>query len=243
MAWGAPRTWADGEIPTAAQFNADIKGNFDFASTHVHSGAAGDGSATLGPITYVDFTDATAPAAPSAGRTRLYTVSSKPRYRPTGGSDTGFADDGHTHTVTDEGSAVDDINIPSSAVTADWKTFGDLTASYGLAVDVAKTIGGAGKRAVVVCGVAVVAASGADANEGLGMELRRSTTQLATRSVNRSAFGTGDATFAPVAIVLTHLDVDVAAGSTTYDARFKNDGSTANPLVTRGIRIHEVSIP
>ena len=243
MSWTAPRTWVTDEIPTAAQLNAHVRDNLLALSTHTHSGAAGDGSATPGPLTYVDFTDAAAPSAPSAGRTRLYTVSSAPRYRPTGGADTGLAISTHEHTIVDEGSAVDDINIPATANATDFKHIADLTSSYAAAVDVAQTVGGSGKRAVIVCGVAVVAAQGADANEGLGMELRRSTTQLATRSVNRSAFGTGAATYAPVAIMLTHVDIDVAAGSTTWDARFKNDGGTSNILITRGIRIHEVSIP
>lgn len=44
MAWTAPRTWASGEVPTAAQFNAHIRDNFGALDQHSHDGSAGDGA-------------------------------------------------------------------------------------------------------------------------------------------------------------------------------------------------------
>ena len=44
MAWTTPRTWTDGEIPTAAILNTHITDNLNALSTHTHSGAAGDGN-------------------------------------------------------------------------------------------------------------------------------------------------------------------------------------------------------
>ena len=47
MAWSTPRTWASGEILTAANFNTYISDDLSFLGTHTHTGAAGAGSATL----------------------------------------------------------------------------------------------------------------------------------------------------------------------------------------------------
>lgn len=81
MAWSAPRTWAVGEILTAANMNTFVRDNQLELSTHVHDGSAGEGSSSLGPLVQADFTDAAAPAAPGAGKTRLYSVSGRMRSR------------------------------------------------------------------------------------------------------------------------------------------------------------------
>ena len=46
MAWTAPITWLSTMV-TNTIMNAQIKDNFSELSTHVHSGAVGEGSATL----------------------------------------------------------------------------------------------------------------------------------------------------------------------------------------------------
>ena len=43
MAWTTPRLWVLGEILTAALMNVQLRDNLFALSTHVHSGAAGDG--------------------------------------------------------------------------------------------------------------------------------------------------------------------------------------------------------
>ena len=283
MAWAVPRTWADGEIPTAAMFNADVKGNFDFVGVHAHSGAVGDGIATPGPLTYIDFTDATAPSAPSSGRTRLYTVSGKPRYRPNGGADTAFADSphatahqpagadamavdaaaatgslrtigtaataaaagNHAHTVTDNGVARSDGEDPAGATNNAITSFAQVGTSYGTGISQSKTIGGSGKRAVSVCGTGIVANDDILNARTLDMELRRGTTQLVTRtglSVPATTGGINTNT-EPRTYTLSHLDIDVAAGSTTYDVRFQVDSGTTVDLLGRSIDIREMSIP
>ena len=97
MAWSAVPISNVGDLIDADWLNTYLRDNFNFASTHVHSGAAGDGSATPGPLTYVDATDAAAPSAPAAGKTRLYTTSGRWRYRPNGGSDTLISTEAHVH--------------------------------------------------------------------------------------------------------------------------------------------------
>ena len=47
MAWTTPRTFVVGEIITAPILNTHVRDNLSFLSTHAHSGAAGDGSASL----------------------------------------------------------------------------------------------------------------------------------------------------------------------------------------------------
>ena len=52
MAWTTPKSWTSSMV-TATIMNAQIKANFDTLSAHAHSGAAGNGSATLaGPMSF-----------------------------------------------------------------------------------------------------------------------------------------------------------------------------------------------
>ena len=55
MAWSAPKTWVDQETPSAEDFNTQIRDNLNALSTHTHTGAAGDGSATLNSVDYIDL--------------------------------------------------------------------------------------------------------------------------------------------------------------------------------------------
>ena len=52
MAWTTPRTWTSGEVLTAANFNTYISDNLSFLGTHTHTGAAGNGSATVAATTF-----------------------------------------------------------------------------------------------------------------------------------------------------------------------------------------------
>ena len=49
MAWTTPKSWTSSMV-TAALLNANIKANEDVLSAHAHSGAAGNGSATLSGV-------------------------------------------------------------------------------------------------------------------------------------------------------------------------------------------------
>lgn len=67
MAWSVPRIWAVGEVLTAANMNTYIRDQQVFVGVHDHSGDAGDGSSVF------DLTDqGSDPAAPIAGRTKVY---------------------------------------------------------------------------------------------------------------------------------------------------------------------------
>lgn len=83
MAWTDGVDRATGDLITATIWNNHhgASGNDMELKLHTHDGTAGDGSSSLGPLVKADFTDAAAPAAPGAGKTRLYAVSGKLRYR------------------------------------------------------------------------------------------------------------------------------------------------------------------
>ena len=129
MVWTAPRTWVTDEIVTKALFNAEIRDNFIVVDQHGHSGAAGDGGTSLGSLVKETFTDAAAPAAPGAGKTVVYAVSGRPRYRTgAAGADTQLADasDLHTedHASRHEPSGADAMAVDAVAATGSLRTLG-----------------------------------------------------------------------------------------------------------------------
>lgn len=103
MAWNDGIDRATNYIITAINWNdlLGAAGSLMQLKSHAHGGTTGEGSQAIGPLTTEDFTDAAAPAAPSAGRTRIYTVSGKPRYRPNGGADRAI--------ITDETAGAGDL--------------------------------------------------------------------------------------------------------------------------------------
>lgn len=112
MAWNDGVDRAANYIVTNTNWNDLIgaSGSLMQLKSHAHGGTTGEGSQSIGPLVLEDFTDAAAPAAPAAGRTRIYTVSGKPRYRPNGGAD--------RQIITDESTASGDLagTYPSPTV-------------------------------------------------------------------------------------------------------------------------------
>ena len=101
MAWTTPKTWADGDIPDAADLNTHIKANLDALSTHAHSGAAGDGSAALAPISTITFANqGSTPAAPGSAKVAVFSESETMKVRAgASGSATVISLAGHVHTL------------------------------------------------------------------------------------------------------------------------------------------------
>lgn len=83
MAWNDGVTRATGDLILAADWNAYLgaTGSLMQLKSHAHGGTTGEGSQSLGPLVLEDFTDAAAPAAPGAGKTRLYATSGRVRFR------------------------------------------------------------------------------------------------------------------------------------------------------------------
>ncbi len=98
MAWTTPATFTVGELVTHTKLNTQVRDNFLFLSTHGHSGSVGDGSTTLGNLVKAIFTDAAAPAAPSASLSQFYSVSGTLHFRTNGGADLAIDNTSHAHT-------------------------------------------------------------------------------------------------------------------------------------------------
>src|SRR5438270_138211 len=105
-------SWTDGtDQPTGTLITASIWNNYNGTAgslmvlkTHAHGGATGEGSQSLGPLVLEDFTDAAAPAAPGAGKTRIYSVSGQVRYRAgAAGADTALGASVDVQTFTGTG--------------------------------------------------------------------------------------------------------------------------------------------
>jgi hypothetical protein len=89
MAWTAPKTWATGDLVTAALLNTHLKDNLLALSTHTHSGAAGDGNDELSGVDSVVMDSISTPSAPSSSnQIILYDKTGRPYYRPNGGAET-----------------------------------------------------------------------------------------------------------------------------------------------------------
>ena len=101
MAWTTPKTWADGDIPDAADLNTHIKANLDALSTHAHSGAAGDGSAALAPVSTITFANqGSTPAAPGSAKVAVFSEAETMTVRAgASGAATVTSLAGHVHTL------------------------------------------------------------------------------------------------------------------------------------------------
>src|SRR3990167_5110179 len=83
MVWTATADRATGYLVPASLWNEMLgaSGNLEELRVHTHDGTDGDGSASLAPLVLEDFTDAAAPAAPGAGKTRLSATSGRLQQR------------------------------------------------------------------------------------------------------------------------------------------------------------------
>ena len=112
-----------GDMIDAAWLNTYLKQDFRFVGVHTHSGAAGQGSATPGPLTYLDDTDFyAAQPAPATGRTRVYVNTARWHYRPNGGSETKIAKS--THATEHDAAGADVMAIDAAAATGSLRTLG-----------------------------------------------------------------------------------------------------------------------
>ena len=98
MAYTTPRTFQTGDLVDDDMLNEQLKGNFDALSIHKHSGAAGDGSATLEGVDSVQFDDVSGtPTAPAANHIIIYSEGGLIKYRLPSGTVKTLATTSHTH--------------------------------------------------------------------------------------------------------------------------------------------------
>ena len=237
MAWTAPRTWASGEIPTAAQLNTDLRDNLNELSRHAHGGGSGSGTAALGNLVSMTFIDAAAPSAPGGTLTRVYSSSTALYWRNAGGIYSASTA-GHEHsiasgTIRSAGSGVaGSINIEAA------RHF-TLIASGATAIVLTQTatFGGTGSRAVVLCAqVSVYTPAGGGGSDGVEFSITREATLVGYYS------SSGPANSGPVQYIISTIEYNLASGSYTYNMRWGNTtGTYGTALVfARSLSIVEV---
>ena len=118
MAWTTPRTWTDGEIPTATIMNAQIKANHELIATHTHTGASGMGSSSLAPI-YVTTTDqGSDPDAPGSSKLVVYSQGGLLKSRAgASGAEKVYSTTDHTHTIQSQATSASPANATYSSIT------------------------------------------------------------------------------------------------------------------------------
>ena len=236
MAWTAPRTWASGEIPTAAQLNTDLRDNLNELSRHAHGGGSGSGTAALGNLVSMTFIDAAAPAAPGGTLTRVYSSSTALFWRNAGGIYSASTA-GHEHAITDTGT-IRTMGTTTGGVTGTGVPIYSSIASGGFTatiISTSYTVGGTGSRGVLVSGVASVHMINVPST-GVGTFtaiLHRSGTVLAEQAVS------GGAQRVHVITVST-LEKNVAAGGYTYALVIVGDTTATGNILGQSLILTEV---
>lgn len=236
MAWSNPRTWASGEIPTAAQLNTDLRDDLNELALHAHGGGSGSGTATLGNLTLLTFIDAAAAAAPGGTLTRVYSSSTGIFWRNAGGIFTA-AVAGHEHSIA----AVQGFQVGSGDFSGAGGTNSTAVIS-SFAVDSTQTlistsvaIGGTGSRAVISAGGVTiyehVSVGAATAN----IRIERAGTVLTSGTLAIQS-----ATSIHQQIILA-VETNLASGTYTYALVYAGTGGTGTMRVYgRGLAIEEV---
>lgn len=150
MAYTAVNTKVLGDSAPASDWNTFVRDNWTAYASHDH-GSSNDGGQSLGVsggLVKVRFTDASAPAAPGAGKTQVYSVSGKTHQRAgAGGSDEELSVVGHAHVFAVDVEASVRTNetgttlslAASSAARTDADVLSTKTDTYGSDVEVACT--------------------------------------------------------------------------------------------------------
>ena len=134
MAWTTPRTWTDGEIPTAAILNTHIRDNLNALSTHTHSGAAGDGNDEMTGVDTITIDDSgSTPAAPGSSKVKIFSESETLKIRAgASGAATALSLSNHTHSASVTANEMDQAWATGSGaanIAGSW-TNADRTAIY-----------------------------------------------------------------------------------------------------------------
>ncbi len=224
MAWTTPKTWADGDIPDADDLNTHIKDNLNALSTHAHSGAAGDGSAALAPISTVTFANqGSTPSAPGSAKVAVFSESETMKVRAgASGAAVAISLATHTHTLAEIQTVEAVVNVPASPSS----TSGNVAIGTSMVTveSATITVGGAGKNAIVITGVFTAAnhTGNTDGHTARAQLVWNGVVVLVT-SYSAQIDNNELCTF-----VLTHLEPDVAAGSKTGTIQAQRSGGTGD---------------
>jgi hypothetical protein len=152
MAWTTPKTWVDQETVSADDFNTQIRDNLDSIAGHTHTGTAGDGSATLGSLDYIDLDQQGALSAPATGHARFAAnTDGTLRYYPNGGSEQTIVDTTHEHKIS-EVQVIKDTQVDATSPVNIGGGTNFTSGGWTTIESVSITVGGTGERSVVVSG-------------------------------------------------------------------------------------------
>lgn len=222
MAWSAPKTWVDQETPSADDFNTEIRDNLNALSTHSHTGTAGDGSATLDSVDYIDLDEGGALSEPASNHTRFAAnTDGTLRYRANGGTEKTVSDSTHEHTIS-EVQVVEDTQIDISAPASITSTgFGT---SWQTIESVSITVGGSGERSVVVSG-AMTATNATGLSDGHTARFRLQFDGVEVELTSYSAqIDNGESVVAHLSAVVE----DVSSGAKTLNLQVQKSGGTGD---------------
>ena len=237
MAWTAPRTWASGEIPTAAQLNTDLRDNLNELSRHAHGGGSGSGTAALGNLVSMTFIDAAAPSAPGGTLTRVYSSSTGLFWRNAGGIFSAGAAS-HEHSVAYaslQGGAVG-TGGTAGAAGVTLNHFGALgtAGTFSTFLTQPATVGGTGSRAVFAYGQ--ISLYNANVGNSTGI-VRFSNAALASTTTSSMTW-TG-LTCHSQAFIIPSTNVAAGAGTWILEV-LGSSGGSAVFIVGLGIVVQEV---
>lgn len=187
MAFSTPRTWTAGELVTDTILNAHIKDQFDFLSTHAHSGATGDGSSALADLdTIIWDHQGSDPSAPAGGHGTVYLKSDGLYLRQTGGSASRLAlaselhAESHNHAVG--------VGQVVEATGTLGQNYGDGDTDEETVATATITAGASNRSYIITAGIVVRSSTASTVNATL--KLYYDTTVLET--VNDTDFQVGD---------------------------------------------------
>jgi hypothetical protein len=211
MAWTTPRTWTDGEIPTATILNAQIKANHEFLATHTHTGASGMGSSSLAPI-YVTTTDqGSDPDAPGSSKLIVYSQSGLLKSRAgASGAEKVYSTTDHTHTIQSQATAggpADAVNYSLSNTNA--------TTSYVELVSFSYT------PATSASGVGLIGYASGHTDVGTTSTVITIQLQIDGSAVATSSGVTTDVTNSYWNLMVRFASIGLSASSHTYSLDFK----------------------
>ena len=248
MAWTTPLDWTGitNNIVTAAQLNEQLRDNLNVLSTHAHSGAAGMGASTLSGVSLASIgtlTFADQSANPDAagevqrnGNDLLWYGSSVVNFtaadaaaataslRTLGTGATTAAAGNHTHTITVEGSAIEDESDRG------------YTSSGGSTSTDVDVVSQAYTGSNTANAVLIEAAFNAGQNGNILWKIWAGSTLVASRTTD----GSGGAGEYPC--VLSQIYQLPSTSSITYKVTVRPESDALNNSCWAGIKVTELTI-
>tara|TARA_R110000751_G_scaffold31325_2_gene79883 strand:- start:53 stop:754 length:702 start_codon:yes stop_codon:yes gene_type:complete len=214
MAWSAPKTWVDQETPSAEDFNTQIRDNLNALSTHTHTGAAGDGSATLNSVDYIDLDEGGSLSTPASGHTRFAANNDGTlRYFAQGSTEKTVSDTTHSHT---QASGASNTNTQTGTTALGTSYSGS---SKGCSITVTPSDSTGSSQYVQVITAAALFQNANGYSGTVYQNIEKDGSELVEFSASMPAPINSE-----VQIIGTYVEIAAAASSSVYQTDFKKAG-------------------